>query len=54
MTKEEALKRLRELADKWDAEAAHVEADGILIDFLRAIGHGGIADAFDNLQKWYG
>ena len=54
MTKEEALKRLRELAGKRDVEAAHVEADGILIDFLRAIGHDDIADAFDNLQKWYG
>jgi hypothetical protein len=53
MDKEEALSRLRELAECDDQEIAHKEADKVLTDFLRALGHGDLAEAFDAIDKWY-
>lgn len=51
ITKEELLQRLRELLTSDDTEAAHSEADQLLIDY---IGDKDIAKAFDKLEKWYG
>lgn len=53
MTKEEALKRLRELASgkcKGDDEEWHVEADEILLDL---IDDDEIREAYDDVPKWY-
>jgi hypothetical protein len=36
-----------------DAEAAHAEADGLLVEIVRAYGHDGIADQFEKMLKWY-
>lgn len=36
-----------------DAEIAHVEADDILMNLLREIGMGDVADEFDKIEKWY-
>jgi hypothetical protein len=52
MTKEELierLKKLRELSDE-DTEVAHCDADDALIEY---IGDEEIAEAFDNIHKWY-
>lgn len=46
-----------EALPKWDSEDAHVEADKILLEALRAAGAGPIADAWESAQKeigfWY-
>ncbi len=40
-----------------DEEMAHVEADRILCEFIRAIGHADVADAFEAARRrvgfWY-
>lgn len=36
-----------------DTEAAHWEADMILIKFLRDLGYEKIADNWENIPKWY-
>lgn len=47
------LDRLRELASSNDPEVAHHKADVALVEFVRALGHNDIADAFDAIYKWY-
>lgn len=51
MTKKALLEKLRELAREGDTEHAHREADLALIEF---IGDIEIAQAFDDMEKWYG
>jgi hypothetical protein len=53
MTPDEALAALRELRDCGDTEAAHIDADKVLLKLLRHLGHGKIADAFDKVPRWY-
>ena len=53
--REDALvRKLRELVEfSDDPEYAHGEADRLLIEELRAIGYGGVAEAYDQITKWY-
>lgn len=57
MTPEMVIERLDSLTDA-DPEAAHGTADAILIEFLRGIGYGTVANAFENASDrvgfWYG
>lgn len=58
MTEEQRAKFLAELKDcatahGTDIEAAHIKADGILYDALVALGYQDIADAWDDVAKWY-
>ncbi|HEY4508256.1 MAG TPA: hypothetical protein VJJ55_01215 [Candidatus Paceibacterota bacterium] len=60
MTKEELIKRLRELAEsakgwEWDKdgespEGAHVKADSALLAY---IGDDEVTKAFNSIHKWY-
>lgn len=56
MTIDEAIEKLNSLTDD-DPEVAHVTADKILCDFLRAHGFGAVADVFDAADTrvgfWY-
>jgi len=56
MNRDEAIKALNALPEH-DAEAAHVDADNILTNFLRYIGYEDVADAFDDacsrIGFWY-
>lgn len=36
-----------------DTEQAHIKADKVLCEFLRFIGHGEVADAFEAHSFWY-
>jgi hypothetical protein len=36
-----------------DYEADHGKADDALIEYLRALGHGALADAWEKVRKWY-
>lgn len=56
MTQEEAIKELD--AINADKEMAHVEADAVLIQFLRDNGFADVADAWTNCEErhngfWY-
>jgi len=51
--KQRALMKLKKLLLYDDTEVAHIEADAVLTDFIREIGHPEIADAFDKIGKWY-
>lgn len=57
MTKEEAIKRLSEFREWDDPEAAHVEADDILLEYLDSNGHKEVADAWKAVHSlvgfWY-
>lgn len=53
MDKQQCLKVLRDCDEHFDTEQAHCEADDALCEFLRSIGHGDVADAFEKIDKWY-
>jgi hypothetical protein len=50
MTKEPLLTLLRGLAEVYDVEMAHVEADKAL---LKYVNDAEITEAFQNIRKWY-
>lgn len=51
----EILAEMRELVrlSKGDAEGPHGDGEKLLLEIVRAYGHGDIADAFDDMDKWY-
>jgi hypothetical protein len=54
MTPERALAELRALKAKdRDEESGHIRADDILVELLKALGYTEVAEAFDDLPKWY-
>jgi hypothetical protein len=50
MSKEELLKKLKELATGGDPEGAHADADRLLLDFIN---DPAVTEAFDAIDKWY-
>lgn len=46
-----AIRELGSLGDETDQEACHLKADAILLEVLRALGHGNVADAFEAARK---
>lgn len=50
MTKEALIERLKTLAEWDDNEAAHIEADDALIEY---IDDNDVKEAFDSIRKWY-
>ena len=50
---DEYLKRLQELAECGDSEAAHVYADKVLCDALTDLGQQELVDAWEKVRKWY-
>lgn len=53
MTKDEALRRMKECVRSGDPEIAHSNADDILCEFLRDLGHGDLVDIYCDVDKWY-
>lgn len=55
MTRDEAVAALRKLADTHNHDSsAHIEADDILIEFLKTLGYEDVAAAWDAVEpKWY-
>lgn len=49
------LARLKECQTEYgtDVEVAHIKADYILYDILIALGYEDIAEAWDDVPKWY-
>lgn len=50
LTREEALERLKKAAEDGDTEAAHADADDVLLDL---IDDPEIRAAYDAVDKWY-
>lgn len=53
MTAEEAVRLLKVIATSDHTEEAHRDADGVLCDLLRSLGHDAVVDAYDEIYKWY-
>lgn len=58
MTRDEALRRLRAMADRGDPETDHQAADEILLTLISQVeraffGDEQIAEAFHAIPKWY-
>lgn len=51
--REETLEQLQQLQYAPDAESAHKEADDLIVEFLIAQGFEEIADAYNEIEKWY-
>lgn len=47
-----ALRRLQAIGSG-DPEAAHSQADEVLCDLLRQLGHDDVVEAWDAVPKWY-
>lgn len=57
MTEQEAAAQMRVLAERSHEEitvGTHEEADELIIKFLRAQGYNDLADAYRDVQVWYG
>jgi Glu-tRNA(Gln) amidotransferase subunit E-like FAD-binding protein len=50
ITKEELIKKLKELAKDNDYEMAHIKADNLLLLYLN---DEEIEEAYDSVGKWY-
>jgi hypothetical protein len=53
MTPEQAIIRLKELQHQGDPEATHSDADEVLCQLLRALGHEAVVEEWDKVPKWY-
>ncbi|MCW5739684.1 MAG: hypothetical protein KIT67_05895 [Alphaproteobacteria bacterium] len=53
MTRELAIERLQAEASRTDIESAHLAADEVLCDLLKALGYTDVVDAYNKVIKWY-
>lgn len=53
MTKEEAIKALKQWQGDTDEEIAHSRADDILCDLLISLGYSGVIEEYEKITKWY-
>lgn len=53
MTREEALREMETLVAECDYEAAHLDADVILMELLRSLGYDDVVEAYEKVGKWY-
>lgn len=52
--RERAIERLRAIASQTDAEQAHIDADGALLDLLSQAGADDVVKAWEAIvPKWY-
>lgn len=53
MTRDQAIELLKKLQNEPDAEWAHEEADRVLCDLLKALGHEDVVAEFLKVTRWY-
>jgi hypothetical protein len=53
MTPEQAAEEMRRIADTYDEEGGHIEADALMCQILRDLGYGEAMDIFRDMDKWY-
>jgi DNA replication protein DnaD len=49
----QVVKKMHRLEDQYDTETAHMKADKLISSFVRELGYDELADAFDDIEKWY-
>jgi DNA replication protein DnaD len=47
------ITKMHRLEDQYDTETAHMKADKLISSFVRELGYDELADAFDDIEKWY-
>lgn len=52
LTPEQLLKAMKAI-NKGDREAAHIDADDLLCETLKALGYGQALKVYDDMDKWY-
>ena len=53
MTKKQAIKELKEAQQNGDIEVAHCDADNVLCEFLKKLGHWDVVAEYEKVDKWY-
>jgi hypothetical protein len=53
MTREQAIKDLREQCHTGDTEGDHLWADEILCKLLESLGYGDVVAEWNDVIKWY-
>lgn len=53
MTREEAIKHLKQFQDCGDTEIAHTEVDSIICDLLIDLGYLDVVEEWVKVPKWY-
>lgn len=52
MTKDQALEKMKEAIINSDTEIAHYDADIILCDFLKGLGHSDLVELYEDVYKY--
>lgn len=47
------MDRLKAAQENPDTESAHVDADQVLCDLLKALGYKQVVEEYDKVEKWY-
>lgn len=53
MTREQAIDELKKCQEPGDTEAAHANADEVLIKFLTALGYADVVAEYEKVDKWF-
>ena len=53
MTKEKAIKELKEIQSLGMGEDSHIAADGVLVKLLISLGYEEIIKEYHEIEKWY-
>lgn len=53
MTRDKAIRKLREQQGNGDTEAAHANADDVLCNLLVALGYEDVVAEWRKVEKWY-
>lgn len=51
--KKEVIAKLIECQNNRNTEAAHINADDLLCEFLAALGHADVVAEYDKVDKWF-
>lgn len=53
MTRDQALKELREIKSNEDGEESHMRADDVLCELLASLGYQDVVDEYEKLIRWF-
>lgn len=53
MTPKEFEQKMREIANEWNAEDRHYEADCLMADLLKELGYSAGIEVYDEFDKYY-
>lgn len=53
MSREEAIRQLKQAQENGDIESAHSKADYVLCALLAELGYQDVLDEWEKVEKWY-